>query len=218
MIPKHNTRSYSKFILKSASFLIILLVTFSQYSNLYSENSYSNQTLENKENELTNNKDNSPQSAADYLFFQNDYLFFAINEKGYIDYDWYNLWFNGFYHDYLWMGYLSINDDTVWALDQFSVIKSLTNLTEFIDGDYTRQLVAESIVQHPDEDVYVKNQIKLYPDEKFFVMTFMIWSETINITKAELFFYNDVDIDSTTEEYDSSDDGADYDVSTELIY
>ncbi|QEE17064.2 carboxypeptidase-like regulatory domain-containing protein [Promethearchaeum syntrophicum] len=214
MKSKHIMLSYSKIFFKSASFLIILLVTFSQYSILHFDNSNSNQSFVNNEDDLTNINKNAPQSAQDFIDFENAPLLFRIHEKGYID-DRVaaNLWYEGFLHSVDYMCYLSINNGEVWALEQFNVVKSLTNLTEFVDGDFTRQLVAESIVQHPEEDVYVKNQIKLYPDEEFFVMTYMIWSETINITSAELFFYNDLDIDETF-----NDDNADYDPSTELIY
>ena len=215
---KHNSRSYSKFISKSASFLIILLIIFTQYSILDFENSYSNQIFDNKEYELENTKDNTPQSASDYLVFQNSFLQVIIDEKGCIDDGYWNLKYQGFYHDWYYMSYLSINDGEVQPFDTFTIIKSLTNLTDFTNGGFTSQLVGETIIQHPDVNVFVKVQIKLYPDEEFFVMTFMIWSDTINIDKAELFIYDDVDIDSTPDISDYYDDGVDYDESTELIY
>ncbi|MHA1647960.1 MAG: hypothetical protein ACTSVL_10340, partial [Promethearchaeota archaeon] len=224
MKSKNNTRSYSKLILKSASFLIILLITFTQYSNLDFENSNINNAEKNqdstnriKDDNFDHNSLNTPQSAAEQLTFENNYLEIIINEMGYIHYDfdeeyYFNLWYNGFYHDYFSMIFLSINDGDVWAFDAFSVIKSLTNLTDFTNGGFTSQLVAESIILHPEVDVFVKIQVKLYPDEEFFVMTFMVWSDSIDIDKAELFMYSDVDIDS-----DYNNDNALYSSTTELI-
>ena len=218
MIPKHNTRSYSKFILKSASFLIILLITFTQYSNLDFENlnlTNTDTTSRIKEDNFEHDSLNMPQSAADQLTFENDYLEFIIDKKGdiYNSHSGYydNLWYNGNYHDCGAMNYLSINDGDVWAFDAFTPI-SFTNLTDFTNGGFTNQLVAESIIQHPELNVFVKTQVKLYPNEEFFVMTFMVWSDSIDIDKAELFIYDDVDMDSSY-----YDDDALYSPTTELI-
>jgi hypothetical protein len=168
-----------------------------------------------QESKINDLAPDTPQAALQYLEFENNELYFIIDEKGYIDSAYYNLWYNGWYHDFNYMSYLSINDGTVTPLssDEFVVVKSLTNLTEFVYGDYTRQLVAESIIRHTTEEVYVKIQVKLYPDEEFFVTTYHIWSDTVEITKAELFFYNDLDLDETF-----NNDNADYDSSTGLIY
>ncbi|MHA1745263.1 MAG: hypothetical protein ACTSWW_04650 [Promethearchaeota archaeon] len=199
-------------------FATIFLIIFTQYSSLLENPDYHPIEQENKTNELL--AIDAPQAALDHLTFENDALYFVVSEKGIIDDRYYNLWYEGFYHDWYWMSYLSINDGPVRPLNEFLVVKSLTSLTDFKNGDFTQQLVAESIIQ--DGDVYIKNQIKLYPGEEFFVMTFMIWSETIDIAKAELFFFNDLDIDSyfVGEDYisDYSDDSADYDATTELIY
>ncbi|MHA1560557.1 MAG: hypothetical protein ACTSPA_00395 [Promethearchaeota archaeon] len=180
---------------------------------MHFDNSDSKINLENEEDEFARIKNNTPQSAQDILIFQNTELFLIIDDKGCISDEYWNLKYKGLYQDWYYMSYLSINDGEVQPFSNFTVIQSLTNLTDFKNGGFTSQLVAEIIIQHPSENVFVKIQIKMYPDEEFFVMTFMIWSDTFEINKAELFIYDDLDTDQT-----ASNDIAYYDSSTELIY
>jgi len=158
-------------------------------------------------------KINPPKTAIDDpVYFSNDYLFFLISDKGYIDSNYYNLWFNQYYHDFDSMSYISINDGTIYPLSEFQIVSILTNLTSLTNGNFDDGGIAEVILQHPEENIFVKIHVKLYSEEKFFLITYNIWGKNIAPFDAELFYYNDLDVDE-----DYEDDHGYFDITTSTI-
>ncbi len=138
-----------------------------------------------------------PQSAAEYVIFDNDLLFIVLNESGFIDYHYYNLWFEGFYHSYYQMFYLSVNEGTVYSLEDFNITKTLTNISNYEYGNFDLPILTEVILEHDVAKIQLKIHVKLYPDKEYFIMTFYISSQTLIDYKAEFFMYADLDIDET---------------------
>lgn len=216
---KQNRGRFGKYTLMFGMILIISVsnqLTFipNLNSSTGTRNNFSNTRIFNKNyGEEFIDLPNSPQSALSELIFENNPLFIIINEYGFVDNTYLNLWFEGFYHNYFQMSYVSIDDGPVYALNEFSLIETLTNITYYDYGNLNAPVLAQVILQHPDEDVQLKIHFKLYPDKEYFVMTFYISSSTLDNFQAELFVFADLDIDETY-----SDDFASYDDTYKYIY
>ncbi len=220
-------QTLSKKVILLAYISVILFQNIPIMENIYDSEIFggNSEFFLEKHTKFQNESESSPHSSAlSYpLDFSSDYVYFLANEKGYIDSDFYNLWFNGYYHDYSSMTYLSIDDETPIPLSDFTIIQSLLNLTKMANGIFRSDCIAESILQHPSLDVNLKIHIKLYSEQRFYTINYMVWSETIDFFDAELFVFNDLDMDGIDWYYDEipdeyDDDDAFFDFSTQVIY
>ena len=212
---------------KMMLFTLILLLFVQTFSNISfdSRSNFQNQNFmeENKNFSLVK-RDNPPFSSAldNPVFFVGESFFFLIEEKGILEESYYNFYYNDLYHGYTSRTYLSIDDEEPTSLTSYTIVKDFINLTEMEGNYFTEDSVGESILQHPDYDIFIKIQVKLFSSQNFFMINYMIWSDSISTFKAELFIYNDFDMDSYNIDGDETsgeylDDYAEYDESVELI-
>ncbi|MHA1611503.1 MAG: hypothetical protein ACTSYU_05560 [Promethearchaeota archaeon] len=213
-------RLNKRIILKKFMFAVFLASIF--VSNTIISSDFTSRGLESTEKEeinlspqkdLESNRVDYPQSAAESDTFYNGLLFFMIDDYGTIDDTYWNLWFEGLYHDYNTTSFLSINEGTVYCLNEFNIIETRTNISSYEEGNFELPILVEVILEHPVDDVQLKIHVKLYPDKEYFIMTFYISSQTLDEYRAEFFMFADLDIDETWD-----DDFAGFDDNFKYIF